>query len=290
MAEPKQEPGIEKTGMEFTFKRSYRGPLKAVLLDWAGTTMDYGCMAPAVVFMDVFKRQGVEITVEEAREPMGAHKQVHIRQIAKSDPVARRWKQTHGRPPTEEDVDAMFREFIPLQLACLAKYADLIPGTLETVAELRRRGLKIGSTTGYTEEMMDILQAEAKRRGYVPDTTVCATQVPAGRPHPFMCLKNAILLETYPLEAFVKIGDTLPDIEEGLNAGMWTIGLAKTGNEMGLTAEQIKALDAETREAKLARAYKRMRQTGAHYVVDSIADVLPALEEINQRLAGGEKP
>src|SRR5262245_771171 len=267
--------------MDFVFHRSYRGPLKAVLLDWAGTTMDYGCKAPAVVFQEVYKRQGVEITMEEAREPMGAHKRVHISQISKNENVAKRWQQKHGRKPSEADVDAMFKDFIPLQLACLADYADLIPGTLEAGEDFRAHGLKLGSTTGYTEEMMDLLQSEAKKRGYKPDATVCATQVPAGRPHPFMCLQNAILLQTYPLESFVKVGDTLPDIEEGLNAGMWTIGLALTGNEMGLTEEQLDALDPEVREMKLARAYKRMQQTGAHYVVDSIGDVPPLLDQIN---------
>jgi phosphonoacetaldehyde hydrolase len=281
---------LTETNMEFIFQRSYRGPLKGVLLDWAGTTMDYGCMAPAVVFLEVFKRKGVEITVAEAREPMGAHKRVHIRQISKSESVAKRWEQKHGRKPGEDDVEAMFQDFVPLQLACLAQYADLIPGTLEAVSDFRRRGLKIGSTTGYTEEMMDVLQAEAERRGYTPDSTVCATQVPAGRPHPFMCLQNAINLQIYPMEAMVKIGDTLPDIEEGLNAGMWTVGLAKTGNEMGLTEQEIAALDPETRNARLARAYKRMYQTGAHYVVDSVAQVPPLLDEINVRLARGERP
>ncbi|MCX6930483.1 MAG: phosphonoacetaldehyde hydrolase [Verrucomicrobia bacterium] len=276
--------------MEFVFHRSYRGPLKAVLLDWAGTTMDYGCMAPAVVFMEVFKRRGVEITIGEAREPMGAHKKVHIRQISQNESVASRWEQKHGRKPSEDDVEAMFQAFIPLQLQCLAQYADLIPGTLEAIAEFRRRGLKIGSTTGYTGEMMDLLQAEAKRRGYVPDSTVCATQVPAGRPHPFMCLQNAINLQTYPMEAFVKVGDTLPDIEEGLNAGMWTIGLAKTGNEIGLPEAEIAALDPEVYHARLARAYKRMQQTGAHYVVDGISDVAPLLDQIDARLASGERP
>jgi phosphonoacetaldehyde hydrolase len=276
--------------MEFIFQRSYRGPLRAVLLDWAGTTMDYGCMAPAVVFMDVFKRKGVEITIGEARGPMGAHKRVHISQIAKDENVAQRWQKKHGRKPTDEDVEAMFKDFIPLQLQCLAQYADLIPGTLEAVADFRRRGLKIGSTTGYTGEMMTLLQAEAAKRGYVPDSTVCATQVPAGRPHPYMCLQNAINLQVYPMEAIVKVGDTLPDIEEGLNAGMWTIGLAKTGNEMGLPEPEVAALDPETRSARLTRAYKRMCQTGAHYVVDSIAEVPPLLDLINTRLARGERP
>lgn len=276
--------------MDFIFKRIYTGPLKAVLLDWAGTTMDYGCMAPAVVFMDVYKRKGVEITMAEAREPMGAHKKVHIRQISKNDAVSKRWEQKHGRKPNEADIEAMFQDFIPLQLECLAQYSDLIPGALGMVTECRRRGLKVGSTTGYTGEMMAILQSEAKKRGYEPDSTVCATQVPAGRPYPYMCLQNAINLQIYPMEAAVKIGDTLPDIEEGLNAGMWTIGLAKTGNEMGMTEAEITALDPETRQYKLDRAYKRMRQTGAHFVVDSIAQVVPLLDEINSRLAAGEKP
>jgi phosphonoacetaldehyde hydrolase len=276
--------------MDFVFQRSYRGPLKAVLLDWAGTTLDYGCVAPAVVFMEVFKRKGVEISIDEARGPMGAHKKTHIELISKDDNVARRWEAIHGCKPGPADVQEMFVDFIPLQMACLADYADLIPGTLEAVAEFRRRRLKIGSTTGYTEEMTNLLRGEAKRRGYEPDSTVCATQVPAGRPHPYMCLQNAIQLQVYPMEAIVKIGDTLPDIDEGLNAGMWTIGLAKTGNELGLTENQIAEEDPAVLEMKLARAYRRMSQSGAHYVVDGIADVMPALDDIHARLARGERP
>lgn len=276
--------------MDFVFQRSYRGPLKGVLLDWAGTTMDYGCYAPAVVFIEVFKREGVEISVEEAREPMGAHKRVHIQRITEIESVRRRWEGVHGKPPTDADVSRMFEAFVPLQLACLADYADMIPGTLETIADFRKRGLKIGSTTGYTGEMMKLLCAEATKRGYTPDATVCATDVPAGRPEPWMCLENAKLLRIFPMEAMVKVGDTLPDIFEGLNANMWTIGLAMTGNELGLNEAEIKKLDPKVREQKRARAYARMAQAGAHYVVDAITDVPPLLDAINARLARGEKP
>ena len=276
--------------MTFVFRRSYRGPVQAILLDWAGTTMDYGCMAPAVVFVQVYSRKGVNITMEHAREPMGAHKKVHIRAISKIPAVAKMWQEVHGRPCNEEDVEAMFQDFVPLQLACLAQYADLIPGTLEAVTEFRRMGLKIGSTTGYTKEMMSILQAEATRRGYTPDSTVCATDVPAARPYPWMCIQNAVNLQIFPMQAFVKIGDTLPDIEEGLNAGMWTIGLAKTGNEIGLPEAELKKLPADDYKARLDRAYKRMHQTGAHYVVDSLADCPKLLPEINARLLRGELP
>jgi phosphonoacetaldehyde hydrolase len=247
-------------------------------------------MAPAVVFMQVFRRKKVNITMEHAREPMGAHKKVHIRAISKIPAVAKMWQEAHGRACNEDDVEAMFQDFVPLQLACLAQYADLIPGTLEAVAEFRGMGLKIGSTTGYTKEMMNILQAEATRRGYTPDSTVCATDVPAARPYPWMCIQNAVNLQIFPMQACVKIGDTLPDIEEGLNAGMWTIGLAKTGNEIGLPEADLNKLSAEDYKTKLERAYKRMHQTGAHYVVDGLADPPNLLAEINARLLRGEHP
>jgi phosphonoacetaldehyde hydrolase len=276
--------------MNFYFHRTYRGPLKGVILDWAGTTMDYGCLAPAVVFVEIYKRFGVEITMEQAREPMGAHKRVHILQISQSDAVRKRWTEVHGAPPTEADVDKMFEAFIPAQLKVLGDYADLVPGCLEAIADFRSRGLRIGSTTGYTQEMMDLLQSEAAKRGYVPDATVCATEVPAGRPEPWMCLKNAEHLRIFPMEAIVKVGDTIPDVYEGLNAGMWTIGLAMTGNEMGMTEAEINALPPDIRDRKRARAYTRLAQAGAHYVVDGIADVPPVLDAINERLARGERP
>jgi len=272
------------------YDRTYRGPLKGIILDWAGTTMDYGCMAPAVVFVDVFKRKKVPISMEEARVPMGAHKKVHIRKISEITSVRNRWKEVHGSFPTEKDVDEMFQDFVPLQNACLANYADLIPGCLDAIKDFRKRGLKIGSTTGYLPEMMKILQEEAKKRGYAPDSTVCAGDVHAGRPEPWMCLKNAEKLGIFPLAALVKVDDTLPGVEEGLNAGMWTIGLAKTGNEIGLDEKEIAALPKDVLERKLQAAYQRMAQIGSHYVVDSIADVPHVLDLINERMKRGERP
>jgi phosphonoacetaldehyde hydrolase len=276
--------------MTFRYQRSYRGPIQAVLLDWAGTTMDFGCMAPAVVFVEVFRRRGVPISMEEARAPMGAHKRVHIQKITQLDPVRRRWQEKHGRPPNEGDVDAMFGDFVPLQLECLSEYSELIPGTLEVVAGLRQRGCRIGSTTGYTTEMMKINLADAAKHGYVPDSTVCASDVPAGRPYPYMCLQNVINLGVSPVESCVKIDDTRPGIEEGLNAGMWTIGLAISGNEVGMQLRDWNALPKDEQARLRAGANARMYQSGAHYVVDTIADIPPCLDDIEARLARGEKP
>ena len=276
--------------MSFTYQRRYRGKIQAVLLDWAGNTMDYGCMAPAVVFVEVYKRQGVPITMDEARAPMGAHKRVHIQKIGQLDTVRQRWQQAHGRMPTEADVDRMFAEFVPLQLDCLSQYSALIPGALEAVAAMRKRGMKIGSTTGYLRDMMAINLRDAKKQGYEPDSTVCASDVPAGRPYPYMCLQNVINLQVSPVDSCVKIDDTVPGIEEGLNAGMWTIGLAVSGNEIGLPLEEVKQLDPAEFARLRERAYTRMRQVGGHYVVDSIADVMPCLDAIEERMARGERP
>ena len=276
--------------MNFSYRRSYRGPIEAVLLDWAGTTMDFGCMAPAVVFMEVFKRKKVPISVEEARAPMGAHKRVHIQRISELDTVRQRWQEAHGRLPNDDDVSAMFAEFVPLQLKCLSTYSALIPGTLEAIAALRARGIKIGSTTGYLTEMMKINHADAKRQGYEPDATVCAADVPAGRPFPYMCLQNVILLGVSTVQACVKIDDTIPGVEEGLNAGMWTIGLAVSGNEVGLMLDEWKALPAAAQKVKRERAYLRMHQCGAHYTVNTIADIMPCIDDIQARIRRGERP
>ena len=276
--------------MTFSYARTYRGAIQAVILDWAGTTMDFGCMAPAVVFVEVYKNQQVPITMAEARAPMGAHKKVHIRKISQLDSVRGRWNDAHGRDPTEEDVERMFAEFVPLQLQCLSDYSQLIDGTLDAVEAMRARGMKIGSTTGYMTEMTAINLADAESQGYRPDSTVCASEVPAGRPFPFMCLQNAINLQVETVAACVKVDDTIPGIEEGLNAGMWSVGLACSGNEIGLSKPDYDALDPEIREQKRQAAYLRMRMAGAHLVVDTIADVMPCLDDIEARLAHGERP
>jgi phosphonoacetaldehyde hydrolase len=252
--------------------------------------MDYGCMAPAVVFVEVYKRQGVPISMDEARAPMGAHKRVHIQKISQLDTVRQRWQQAHGRLPTEADVDRMFADFVPLQLECLSQYSEMIPGALEAVAAMRKRGMKIGSTTGYLREMMEINLRDAKKQRYEPDSTVCASDVPAGRPYPYMCLQNVINLQVSPVDSCVKIDDTVPGIEEGLNAGMWTIGLAVSGNEIGLPLAEVKKLDPADFARRRERAYTRMLQVGGHYVVDSIADVMPCLDAIEERIARGERP
>lgn len=276
--------------MSYTYRRSYAGPLRAVIFDWAGTTVDYGSCAPVAVFVEIFRRRGVAITPQQARAPMGLEKKDHIRAIAAQPTVAEQWRALQRRDWLEADIEALYRESVPLQAECVADYADLIPGTLATVAACRARGLKIGSSTGYSRQIMDALLPAAARRGYTPDSTICPSDVPAGRPAPWMIYQNASQLGVYPMAALVKVGDTLPDIEEGLNAGTWTIGLSKSGNQLGLTEIECRDLAPEALAARLAQIEQQLRQAGAHYVIETIADVPPILDAIEARLRQGEHP
>jgi phosphonoacetaldehyde hydrolase len=277
--------------MERHIQRSaYRGPIEAVILDWAGTAVDHGCVGPVAVFTEVFGRRGVQVTTAEARRPMGLKKKDHVRRMCEDPGVIAKWRTVYGCEPSSQDVEAMYAEVEPLMRATVAAHADLVPGLAATLTVLRRAGLRIGSTTGYTAPMMEILVPEAFRRGYAPDVVVCSSDVPAGRPCPWMCYLNAIRLQVYPLEAIVKIGDTVADIQEGLNAGMWTIGVTRTGNELGLSEAEAAALPSVELEVRLRAIEAKLRQAGAHYVAESIAECPPLIAEINARLARGERP
>lgn len=274
----------QKTG------RTVDGQVKLVIFDWAGTTVDFGCQAPTVAFREIFANQGVPISVAQARGPMGLTKRAHIQAVCRMPEVASAWQARHGQAATEQDMDRMYAEFQPRLLEVLPHYARLIPGTIDVVHGLQARGVMIGSTTGYFLEALERLLEEAAKQGYVPDSSICATQVPAGRPAPWMIFETMRNTGVYPPQAVVKVGDTVPDIEAGLNAGAWTVGVALTGNEMGLSQDELEALDQATRERMADAARARLAESGAHIVLDSIEQVLPALAEIESRLAHGERP
>jgi phosphonoacetaldehyde hydrolase len=259
--------------------------LKAVIFDWAGTTVDYGCFAPTGVFVEVFRQKGIEITLSEARGPMGMHKRDHIREITKYPRVALEWHKKYGVKCTDKQIEEMFNNFIPLQLFILKDYSEIIPELPEALKIIRSLNMKIGSTTGYNREMMDILKPLAARQGYVPDSVVCATDVPAGRPAPWMAFRNAENLGVYPNQAILKIGDTISDIEEGVNAGMWSVGVVKSSNEMGLTLKEIEKLDKTDLDNRIIQVRNIFINAGADFVIDSLTEIGELIDKINSILA-----
>jgi phosphonoacetaldehyde hydrolase len=258
--------------------------LKALVLDWAGTTVDFGSLAPARTMQRVFLSRQINLAEADARKHMGLPKKEHIRGILSIPDVRSSWQKVHGRLPSDADVNEMYAEFIPLQFSCLAEYSALIPGVHKAVADFRRRGLKIGSTTGYTRAMLDLLLETSAKQGYSPDCSLTPEEANAGRPYPFMIYECAVRLQVYPLSSIAKIGDTPADIHEGLNAGAWSIGVAGTGNCIGLSHAELIALPEAERESRLTQARAELQKAGAHYVVDSLAEVGAVLDEIDARL------
>jgi len=270
--------------------RPYRGPLRAVILDWAGTTVDYGSRAPIRVLQKIFSDRGIEISEQEARRDMGVLKKDHIRALLSVPRIAQAWRTRYRQAPGEEAVENLFADFMPQQISCLAECSLVISGVTDAVQRLRDRGLKIGSTTGYARPMLNVLLPHAARQGYVPDCALCPDDVGAGRPLPWMIYENAIRMKVYPLEAVVKVGDTISDIEEGLNAGTWAVAVSQTGNMIGLTEEQWCALPPSERAALLEEARGNFLTAGAHYVIKTLAELDRVVDQIESRLQVGERP
>lgn len=256
--------------------------IKAVILDWAGTTVDFGSNAPVAAFIRAFAAFGITPTMEETRAPMGQQKRAHIESMLSGSRLSALWQEQHGRPHTQEDIDRIYAEFEPLLLASLSDFAAPLPDVIRTVENLRESGIKIGSTTGYTASMMRVVAPAAKELGYAPDCLVCPDETGSGRPDPFMLWRNLEKLQIASIDAALKVGDTAADIAEGKNAGCLTVGVIKGSNMLGLSESEFGALSTVEIAAHYETAKKKYQAAGADYIIDDLS-ALPALvERINR--------
>jgi len=262
--------------------------IKAVIFDWAGTIIDYGCIAPTQVFIEVFRERDIIISMEEARTPMGLAKKDHVRALFKLDTVQKQWISEFGRIPTELDVESIYSELEPKLATIVKKYSEPIPGAIELIESLKKLGIKVGTTTGYVASMMDNIIPLAAAKGLLPDSVVSSSEVSAGRPAPWMIYQNCEKMNVFPLSQMVKIGDTVADIQEGKNAGMWTIGLTKSGNELGLSQAMAEKADPVWLMEKIAHSGRKLLNVGADYVAEGVWDCFPILEEIDSKIEAGK--
>ena len=258
--------------------------IECVIFDWAGTTVDYGCFAPVAAFIESFDAIGVPVSAAETRAYMGLTKIEEIRALFAIEHVGAAFKAKYGRDFNEEDVQGRYKDFQQILYNTLGQYADPLPGLVETVGKLRAKGIKIGSTTGYTRKMMDIVIPAAEKRGYKVDNCVTSDNLPGGRPNPYMIYQNMIDLAVPSVDYVVKCGDTIADIREGVNAKVKSVGIILGSNEMGLTLEETNALSAEELKQRMADVRRRMLDAGADAVLDSILDLPNYIEQLNEQL------
>jgi len=276
---------------DFRYVPVYNGSVKACIFDWAGTVCDAGVFAPVLTFQNLFEEEGVPITTEEVRKPMGVHKLIHIQRIIDLPEVSERWFVKHGVRPTSEDAHRIYSKSLEATLELLPANSKMIKGVPETMKRLRKEfGIKIGSSTGYTKEIMLKLKVQAAGEGYEPDSYVTSDEVPSGRPGPNMIYLNMIRLDVCPVQAVVKVDDTTGGIEAGLIAGCWTVGIAKTGNYVGMTEAEMEAADPADLKQKVDKAKAILSKAGAHFVIETTNDLPDVITEINNRLKNGLRP
>jgi len=260
-------------------------PLQAVIFDWAGTLVDFGSLAPTQIFVEAFASFGIDVSLAQARGPMGLSKWQHIRHLLQDAQIRRQWQQAFGRDPEAGDCDAIYARFMPLQIAKVGEFSAPIEGAPEVLQWLRARGLKIGSCSGYPRAVLDQLLPQAAAAGVQPDHVVAGDELPAGgRPGPYMALANVLALGISDVRACVKVDDTVPGIEEGRNAGMWCVGISVSGNEVGYSPQEYACASCDEIARRVAHAESRLRQAGAHYVIPGIHALPEVLGQIAHRL------
>lgn len=263
-------------------------PLAMVVFDWAGTMIDFGCMAPVKAMQAALAEEGIEAGGDIIRADMGLAKKDHVRCLLGR--LSGAWQTLHGRAPGEADVDRIHRRLEPLIAAAAVEASQLVPGAAETCRVLQAAGLRVASTTGYSAATMGPVIARAGTQGYRPDAVICAGDTLQGRPSPLMLYRLAADLGVWPLHYVVKVDDAASGIAEGLNAGAWSVGVAASGNGAGLTFEDLMALPPAERADKIAAARRALELAGAHYVVETVADLMPVLHHIAARLRAGARP
>jgi phosphonoacetaldehyde hydrolase len=264
--------------------------IKAIILDWAGTVVDHGSRAPMGAFVKAFAQFGVTISIADARGPMGMAKRDHIRMVGTSPTVATAWRAKHGRDFDDAAIDAIFEVFEPMNIAAVEAHSALIPGAHDALDWCKARGIRIGSTTGYTRPIMERLMPLAAAQGFVPEVTICAGDLAAGRPAPLQIWSALAQMGIWPASSVIKLDDTPPGIGEARAAGCWAVGVALTGNNPGLSAEELAGLAPTERDALRRAASEPLLRAGAHLVVETIAELPTLIDHIEARLAAGEKP
>ena len=248
-----------------------------VILDWAGTMVDFGCEAPVKALIEAFGADDIVIDAATARRDMGKTKGDHVRALLAEPSVAAAWRSRHGHVPNSGDIDLLIARLGPLIRDYAVHASALIPGARETFDRLRAEGLKVASSTGYTREMIEPLLARAAEQGYVPEQVVCAGETPAGRPSPLMIYKTCAELGVWPLSRVVKVDDAEVGIAEGKAAGAFTVGVT-SGNALGLSLDAFRALSSSERAGRVAAARQLLLSAGADLVIESVATLVPALE------------
>lgn len=279
------------------FRRFNAAP-QGVFIELEGCLLDETCSTTAAAVKQLFKEKGVDISEEEAASGNGSlagadatTKKSHLRHVLFST-CADKWKAATGAEPTEWDLEALFKEFARCVRDCAHK-CKAVTGAVDCVSMLQGKGIKVGITSDFNAEGMEPWMRIAHANGIEVDAAMSCADVanPGGRDGPFVCVPPepwrcyalAARLNIFPTDTCVRVSHTTYGVEEGLNAGMWTVGL-KTGPPVPFSGP------GETEPQKNRRVEDGFYSLGCHYVIDGVWDLPRVMDDIEARMARGDKP
>lgn len=255
--------------------------IEAVIFDWAGTTVDYGCFAPVQAFKGAFNAYGLKPTNDQIREPMGKLKIDHIKTMLEMSSINQEFIKRYNRDFNDNDVNNIYELFEKSLMSQIVNHTKIKPYVLETVTKLKELGIKIGSTTGYTDMMMEPVLKSAKEQGYQPDCWYSPDATNHfGRPYPYMIFKNMIELHISSVKNVIKVGDTISDIQEGVNAGVIVVGVIEGSSTLGLNEEEFNALTPKERNRAIERVKEAYLDAGADYVINNLSELIALIQEV----------
>jgi phosphonoacetaldehyde hydrolase len=245
------------------------------------------------------------------QKPMGVDKKQHIREIFAMETVEKQLlaaglspspssvapssvAQSLSSLSRDEQISRVYDEFRMKQIRILEEETQLIPGAVDVIHALQSRDPRVSVcvTTGYDKDMLRIVVEGLRKHQINVDAGVCVSDVSVGRPSPWMCVECIHRLNdpSISFPACVKVDDTVPGILEGIHCGMWTVGVALSGNFANRSQEEWEHMDEK--EMNEIREIARMKfgDCGAHYVVDGVWELDSVLVDISERLKAGETP
>ncbi len=258
--------------------------IRLAIFDLGGTIVDKYSLTPFLSFKETLGNHGIRVSTQDIVGDMGMSKYTHIQKILhthKSD-----WNKIYNRDPSSDDIDNVYNDFLKVQKEKTKSTMTILPETKVVIDELQKSDIQIAVTTGFDQDTMILVHEKLTNHGiHIPENLMISStcmNIP-GRPDPGMIHELTKRANINNNSQVVKIDDTPVGIKEGIYAGCWTIGVCRWSVHMGVEEpSQMHAIDEyhDFRLQKLSRAYRILKDAGAHYVVSDLYGVVELARDL----------
>ena len=250
--------------------------IRGVIFDLAGTLIDNGCLAPVHAMTTAFAKQGLLVSDEIIRADMGLPKRAHIKAILAKPGILGQWECIFNNPPRTVDIDRIYTSTNQELKRIVGKYSEPTPYAVELLHYLQANGIRIGITTGYSRDIVNSLSGQIHKAGIIYNNLVCADEVKNPRPKAGMITKILDDWEIYnfSLCQFIKIGDTIADIQEAHSAKIVSCQVIDTCSDLGgITKTKYGKINRELLNSNRYYVKKKFADNGAEFYCNNLEEV-----------------